>query len=179
MGERLEEVKNGPRSVSQYNQYKRCPYSFYLERVAKVWQRPAAWLVQGIAFHEAIERFEREHPGIGPEDVLQTYADAYERHANGLLGETPDMQTWSRSGPYDGEADLARRYKLGWDQVADYLDWRAEHRIDFWHTPEGTTGIELGFDVDMSGVRVRGFIDQVTTELVRDLKTGNQPGDTF
>jgi putative RecB family exonuclease len=47
----------------------------------------------------------------------------------------------------------------------------------------GTPGIELGFDIDLDGVLIRGFIDaiiQVGNEvIVRDNKTGNQPGDDF
>src|SRR6516164_8393805 len=52
----------------------------------------------------------------------------------------------------------------------------------------GTPGIELGFDIDLDGVLIRGFIDAIvvryledgTRELVvRDHKTGNNPGDDF
>src|SRR5690606_40927541 len=54
-----------------------------------------------------------------------------------------------------------------------------------WVAEDGTPGIELGFDVDLDGVRVRGYIDQVLkadsddSVRVRDVKTGAQPGDAL
>jgi putative RecB family exonuclease len=53
-----------------------------------------------------------------------------------------------------------------------------------WVAPDGTPGIEIGFDIDLDGVLVRGFIDAVIDQgqygvWVRDNKTGNKPGDTF
>src|SRR5690606_29952771 len=47
------------RSVSQLKQYQKCGYSYYLARIEREWERPAAWLPQGLAVHEAAEEYEK------------------------------------------------------------------------------------------------------------------------
>ncbi|MGW1740007.1 RecB family exonuclease [Nocardia sp. NPDC001965] len=171
-------------SVSQYNQYKRCPYSYKLSRIDKVWQRPAAWLAQGSAVHKAVEETElHDLPLEAAEDVFrESYSDEVGKYTEA----TPNFNYWSRSGPYAGEADIERRYGLGLEQVGRYFSWREKHPEDvIWIAEDGTPGIEIGFDIDLDGVRIRGFIDQVlkgTAEneaIPRDIKSGNKPGDEF
>jgi putative RecB family exonuclease len=167
------------RSVSQRNSYDKCPYAYYLERIVKAWQRPAAWLPQGTAFHEAAEHFEKSNRTLTLEETQDVFREAYSRETNEMLEDTPNMEYWARSGPYDGEADIERRFTIGLNQVAGYLDYIESHPEDvLWITPDGTPAIELGFDIDLDGVRVKGYIDQVL-DGPRDLKTGNKPGDDF
>ena len=60
---RMQTVKAMSRSVSQAQLYLDdlggCAYRYYLSRVIRVWDRPAAWLPQGTAVHGAAEWWER------------------------------------------------------------------------------------------------------------------------
>ena len=194
-------------SVSQYNQYKRCPYSFKLARIDKAWQRPAAWLPQGSAVHSVIEAIEKSERTMSLGQAQEVFREEYAKEVEKYTEVTPNFEYWSRSGPYAGEADIERRYHLGLEQVGRYFDWMAKYpHIRPWRTPDGTLAIEIGFEVELGevkdawcagrdkhyedcdcadGVTVRGFIDAImqntdTGEIfVDDAKTGNQPGDDF
>jgi putative RecB family exonuclease len=184
-------AKPAYRSVSQLNQYERCPHSYYLSRVLKAWQRPAAWLAQGSAVHEAAEYWERSGRTATLEEVQEHYTESYERHINEALATTPNFQFWFASGPYRGEEDTSRRYLIGLEQVEKYLAWYAKWPEQaIWIAPDGTPGIEIGFDIELDGIPIRGFIDAVIQipgyagsaqpeVIVRDNKTGNSPGDDF
>lgn len=178
------ENEKSHRSVSQLNLYKRCPYAYYLSRIEKVWQRPAAWLAQGSAVHEAAEAHERSGRNLSLDEAQDVFRDSYQRHINEACEITPNFDAWFASGPYRGEADIERRYHIGLGQVESYIDWYNQHPEQvIWVAPDGTPGIELGFDIDLDGVLIRGFIDAVISHsdeiIVRDNKTGNKPGDSF
>lgn len=172
------------RSVSQLKTYEQCPYRYYLSRIAGVWHRPAAWLPQGTAVHEALEVYERSQRKMLLEDVEDVFREAYQTDVSKLCETTPNFEFWFQSGPYGGELDVERRYQLGLDQISRYFTWIDNHPEEvIWIAPDGTLGIELGFDIDLDGVRVKGCIDQVVEVdgrlLIRDHKTGNKPGDDF
>jgi len=172
------------RSVSQINQYERCPYAYRLSRIDKVWQRPAAWLPQGSAVHEAAEAWERSGRGMTVQETQDVFRESYASHVNAYCEITPDLNLWFRSGPYAGEQDIERRYLIGLEQTAKYVNWYTDSPEEvIWIAPDGQPGIEIGFDIDLDGVQVRGFIDAVIDlgdrVLVRDNKTGNKPGDEF
>lgn len=182
----MNSVTDGPvhRSVSQYNQYEKCPLAYKLERIDKVWSRPAAWLPQGSAVHEAAEMWERSGRSMTLEEAQDVFRESYEREVSKYTENTPNFDYWFASGPYKGEADIERRYGIGLGQVEKYIDWYTAHPDEvIWVSPDGTPGIELGFDIDLDGVLVRGFIDAVIEHegkvIVRDNKTGNSPGDDF
>lgn len=172
-------------SVSQYKQYERCPMSFKLSRIDKVWQRPAAWLPQGSAVHEAGEAWEKSGRTMTLEEAQAVFTESYDNHVNSYCDVTPNLDWWFRSGPYAGEADIERRYGLGLQQVERLFQWYGKNPDEtVWTAPDGTPAIELGFEIDLDGVLLRGFIDLVViltdgTLEVRDLKTGNNPGDDF
>lgn len=175
------------RSYSQLGSYDRCPYMYYLERIEKVWQRPAAWLPMGSAVHEAAEKWELSDRRMSVADAQQIFKDAYMRETNKYLDETPNASFWFRSGPYKGPEDILRRYGLGLEHVARYIAWYTEK-----HPEEkpvilnagpnaGTMLVEMPFVIELGGVKVRGFIDYVGWDaddrvIVRDNKTGNTPG---
>jgi putative RecB family exonuclease len=172
------------RSVSQINQYNRCPYAYKLARIDKVWQRPAAWLAQGSAVHEAAEAYELSGRTLTLEQTQDVFRESYAKHINEACDVTPDFSRWFASGPYGGQLDTERRYEIGLGQVEKYLAWYEAHPDEvIWVAPDGTPGIEIGFDIDLDGVLVRGFIDAVIEQngevIVRDNKTGNHPGDDF
>lgn len=179
------------RSVSQLKQFEKCPQAWYRARVLRAWQRPAAWLPQGSAVHGAIEWYERTNRTGTIEEMLIVFARLYAEEVAGYTKITPNFEWWQASGRYDGKKDIPRRYLKGVEQCKAYVEYyRAYPQEVIWVAPDGTPGIELSFNIDLEGVPVRGFIDAVITRpvgiwegdteaVVRDAKTGNDPGDDF
>jgi putative RecB family exonuclease len=181
------------RSVSQYNQYNRCPYSYKLARIDKVWARPAAWLPQGSAVHTVAEVYrQREHSNdpMSLEEAKLLFAEEYAKEIARYTEVTPNFEYWFASGLYRGETDVERRFGIGLEQVEKFVAWTESHPGEaIWIAEDGTPGIEIGFDFELDGVWIRGFIDAVIavendpphppTYQVRDYKTGNTPGDDF
>ena len=80
--------------------------------------------------------------------------------------------------------DIERRFGIGLEQCRVYQDYYKLHPGEvLWETPDGEAAAEVFFDLDMDGVLVRGYIDAIVeTEdglVVRDLKTGVNPSDSF
>lgn len=182
----MAEVMLPLRSVSQLNQYVRCPQAYKLGRIDKVWARPAAWLPQGTAFHAVAEEHEKRLNAGNPmtlDEAKDLFAAEYAAGINDLTDETPNFDWWFWSGPYNGERDIERRYQIGLEQVEKFVAWRESPGQEIWVTPDGTPAIELAFNIELDGIMVRGFIDAVVwvnKQLrVRDYKTGNSPGDDF
>lgn len=173
------------RSVSQLKQYEQCPLSYKLDRIDKVWNRPAAWLDHGTAVHKAVEEFWKSGGVLTLEDAVGIASEAYSSGINRLLEETPNADVWFSSGRYRGFADIERRAEIVPEMVERFYQWAAAHPdYKVWEASDGTPGVEIGFDVEIGGVRVRGFIDLVMTDpegrvVVVDVKTGAQPGDEF
>ena len=173
------------RSVSQYNTYQKCPYAYKLGRIDGVWSRPAAWLAQGSAVHEAAEAWERTFRQMTIPEAQNVFRSSYETHINEMCETTPDFNRWFASGPYRGEQDIERRYDIGLAHIETYINYYQNHTDEvIWVDPiTGIPGIELAFDILLDGVLVRGFIDAVIQHgedlIVRDTKTGNKPGDEF
>lgn len=155
-------------SVSQFKQMKDCPHQYWLQRRERAWQKPAAWLAHGIAFHAAGEEWERSGRTLTTSEVQDVFRDAYVDAIEEATAITPNLTHWFWSGPYDGKADIERRFKLGLEQVDQYIDYyeRVAPREVVWITPDGEPAIELPFDVEFGGVRVVGYIDKV--EMVPD-----------
>lgn len=181
---RLEVVKNQPRSWSQLDQWERCGHAYYLDRVERKWGRPASWLSQGTAVHEACELWERSNRTASLETAEHWFRVAYTRDLNETLAETPNLAFWESSGPYKGEADALRRYRVGLDHVKNYIDYYLDpkHAQEvIWITPSGEPAIELNFVEDFGSVKVRGKIDAIIDHpkkglICRDTKTGASPG---
>ncbi len=175
----------GHLSVSQRNTFEKCPQAWYLAKVEKAWSRPAAWLPQGSAVHYALEVWERSERQMTLEEAQDAFRDSYVEEVGKYTEITPNFDWWQASGPYGGEQDIERRFDIGLEQVEKCLGWYDNHPEQVvWIAPDGTPGIELGFDVDLNGVLVRGYIDAVMrmeddSIRARDNKTGNNPGDDF
>ncbi|MDS2171579.1 PD-(D/E)XK nuclease family protein [Nesterenkonia sp. CL21] len=160
------------RSVSQLSSYASCGEAFRLERIAKAPARPAAWFVQGHAVHEVIEHWENSGRGMRVEDLEDLYLTSYRNEANKLVEAWPDEQHWMTGGRKKGFDDLSDREDKGWWQVLEYLNW-ARTQDHLWRVVES----ERSFDLELGGIPVRGYIDQVVewgdgSIEVRDLKTG-------
>ncbi|MCC3775178.1 PD-(D/E)XK nuclease family protein [Streptomyces sp. UNOB3_S3] len=169
-------IETQPRSVSQTEQYEKCAWRYYLQRVERVTPRPAAWSHHGTAFHAAAEAVERSGRTMTAEEAVALFSELYSAAVNTSLEEEPNTDRWLAAGVTPGE-DIERRYRMGQEQTARYVAWTQEQQPEIWTTPSGQPALELEFLVELGGVRVRGFIDQVTVEpdhtlRIRDLKTG-------
>ncbi|MGC9439272.1 RecB family exonuclease [Streptomyces sp. WG5] len=189
----MSSIENQPRSVSQVDQYEKCGWQFYLQRVERVTPRPAAWSFQGTAFHSAAEKFEKEFRVPSEEEMVQLFSDQYSAMVNGAMYKEPDLSRWMTANKKPAGLDIEERYRLGQSQVRDYVRWSKENQPEIWvegadlwdghdisdaPTHDLKQGLELYFKVELGGVVVRGYIDQLLQEddgsvRVRDLKTGS------
>ncbi|ALA48173.1 exonuclease [Mycobacterium phage Phlei] len=174
------------RSVSQLHLYLKCPMAYKLQRIDKVWSRPAAWLPQGTAFHTVAEAYEiwlSYGMPLTLDEAQDMFRHFYSKDVAAFTAETPNFDWWTWSGPYNGERDLERRFHLGMEQVEKFVAWRETVGQEIWETPDGTPAIELGFEIDLDGVPVKGVIDAVVVVdgrlRVRDYKTGKLPSDSL
>jgi putative RecB family exonuclease len=196
---RLQEVKVQPRSVSQTSSYLEdlggCRYRYFLSRVVKAWDRPAAWFVQGLAVHEAAEWWEKGGRTGSLNEMLKVFEESYVKHTIRLLKVSRNPEFWNHLGAATGAKDIERRALLGREMTAKYYDYYVNQKPGevIWITPEGKPAIELGFSAMFGSVEVRGMIDQIIDEdiqdlpvdppdvfrVMRDIKTGNKPGGIF
>jgi putative RecB family exonuclease len=182
-----EETERKKRSPSQVGDMQRCPHMYYLKRIERVAKRPAAWLPQGTAFHNAAEAFERSSRTMTLEDLKEVYTEAYDAESNRFCAEWPDLSTWSASGPYTAWEDITRRHAIGMEMVEKYVKWTEKNPayVPYVIGPDGERAIELDLNGTFGDVPVNGKVDVVywNTELkalrVVDWKTGNKPGDSF
>lgn len=175
-------IEDQPRSVSQCEQWFKCGWQFYLQRVERVTPRPAAWSFQGTAFHSAAEELEKSGRAKGEEEMVQLFSDQYSAMVNGAMHKEPDLNRWMTAGGKPAGKDIEDRYVLGQSQVRDYVRWSLENKPTITRVQndkgEVKLGLELYFKVELGGVVVRGYIDQLLdeeddTDRVRDLKTGS------
>ncbi|MFH8346771.1 RecB family exonuclease [Streptomyces sp. NPDC018045] len=174
----MSDIETQPRSVSQTEQYERCAYRFYLQRVERVVPRPAAWSFHGTAFHAAAEAVELSGRTMTAEEAVQLFSERYTVLVNAALDKEPDTDLWLAAGRVTGGEDIERRYALGQEQTAQYVEWAAVNDSETFMTPQGEPGLELYFMVELGGVRVRGYIDQLVQDAdgsvrPRDWKTGS------
>ncbi|MFE8916864.1 RecB family exonuclease [Streptomyces globisporus] len=175
-------IETQPRSVSQTEQYEKCGYRFYLQRVERVQERPAAWSFQGTAFHSAGEEYERSGRTKSEEEMVQLFSDQYSALVNKAMQKEPNLDWWMTAMKKPAGQDIEDRYKLGQSQVREYVRWSEVHqpRIAWIEKgPDAVPALEFYFKVELGGIQVRGYIDQLVEDdeepgqyRVRDLKTG-------
>ncbi|WP_395759492.1 PD-(D/E)XK nuclease family protein [Streptomyces althioticus] len=174
-------IETQPRSVSQVDQFEKCSWQFKLQRIDRVIPRPAAWSFQGTAFHSAAEELEKSGRAKGEEEIVQLFSDQYSALVNKAMDKEPDLSRWMTAGGKPAGQDIEERYRLGQSQVRDYVRWSKEKKpVISYVKKDGdpVPGLELYFKVELGGVVVRGYIDQLVSEddgsvRVRDLKTGS------
>ncbi|MBT2609873.1 PD-(D/E)XK nuclease family protein [Streptomyces sp. ISL-87] len=165
------------RSVSQVEQYEKCPRQYELQRVERITPRPAAWSHQGSAFHLAAEGYEGSGRSLTADQVAEIFHEDYTARVNEALQAEPNLDHWLTAGT-DGQSDIEARYVLGMEQTRAYVRWAEENQPVIWKDPTGRPGIELHLTADLGGVRVQGYVDQFVSKpdksvRVRDLKTGS------
>ncbi|WP_406153590.1 PD-(D/E)XK nuclease family protein [Streptomyces anulatus] len=172
----MTDIATQPRSVSQTEQYEKCGWRYYLQRIKRVTPLPAAWSHHGTAFHSAAEAVERSERTMTADEAVQLFSDQYAALVNKALDQEPNTDRWLSASGSGGE-DIERRYVLGQEQTRRYVEWAEENQPTIWQAPSGKDALELYFKVEIGGVQVRGYIDQLVLEAddslrVRDLKTG-------
>lgn len=169
------------RSVSQLTSYAGCSLRYRLERIDKAPQAQAAWTIQGLAVHAAVEHYERSRRTASLEDCINAYVERWDDEMAVALRKQPDINGWLRGGRKQAKADIEERYELGQRQVAEYIE---DVSVSPWivaEMPDGSPAVEVPFSIDLDGIRVIGYIDQIIEHAetgvlrVRDLKTGNEP----
>jgi RecB family exonuclease len=171
------------RSVSQYGTFVRCGEAYRLEKVARAPQNQAAWFIQGTAYHEAVEKWEKSNRAYGPDVMAEWFEEAWDREYAAALAVEPDTARWLTGGVTKPAKDIERRRERGRDQVEAYFEYAIEAPERIWEPVEGMPAIELPFTVNFGEVVVKGYIDQVVIYpdghlRVRDLKTGTKLPDT-
>ncbi len=148
-----------------------------MEKIAKAPRLPAAWFMQGSAFHKAIEDYEQSGRCLAPELCVALYEQEWKRLYAEAAEQQPNIDLWLTGGRVKPADDIARRYERGAQQVRDYISWAVESE---WQPVKigSDYACEYPFELDLDGVRVIGSIDQIVEHkptgrlMVRDLKTG-------
>lgn len=159
----------------------KCPEAYRLEKVAKAPQYPAAWLTQGIAFHDAIEKWEVTGRWATADEAVAWFDAAWETTYAEQIESEPDISKWITGGRTRPATDIENRFERGRQQVRDYVAW-ALATANEWRIldlGDNEYACELPFDIVLGNTRVVGFIDQLIewrsgAITVRDLKTGTK-----
>ncbi|MFD7605167.1 RecB family exonuclease [Streptomyces mirabilis] len=164
------------RSVSQAEQYAKCPEQYKLRRIDRVTPRPAAWSHQGTAFHAAVEAYEGSERKLTADQAANVFHVEYVASTKRALAEEPNLDRWMTAGTA-GQSDIEARYGLGVEQTRAYVRWARENKPAIWKDKDGP-GIERHLTATLGGVTVQGYVDQLLNERddsvkVRDLKTGS------
>lgn len=170
------------RSVSQLNSYSRCGLSYFLSRVAEgVSESPAAWSFQGVAVHKAIESFELSNRTASLGELFDIFTVEWNRLIESAKDREPNLDAWLTGGRKKTENDIRDRYSIGKSQIETYVNYCQTDPLEVWTLPDtGKPAIEVPFDIDVGGIRVVGYIDQIKQDpntgdlLVRDIKTGSK-----
>lgn len=168
------------RSVSQYTSFAQCGEAVRLQKIAKAPSRPACWFLQGSASHHAIEAYENSGREMSANEAVDRFEDHYDADVAATLLKWPDWDAWMTGGRKKSEQDMLDRKVLGAHQVREYIRY-AEENVANWRI----IASEVKFEIDINGVDVLGYIDQIAQWAdgsieVRDLKGGSTiPGSAF
>lgn len=189
---RMQEVKLQSRSVSQLTEYmdelNGCAYKYFLNRIVRAWDMPAAWLPQGLAVHEAAQMWEESGRTLPLHAVIKKAMESYRFHIRRFEAITPNYNYWMTGWTLGGWDDVTRRAKFVVEQITRYVGYYTKHPEEqIWTTPNGKKAIELEFHIKLDKVKVMGYIDQIIAWYdrqpehlrLRDIKTGKKPGGTL
>ncbi|MFC4114120.1 RecB family exonuclease [Nonomuraea zeae] len=168
------------RSASQAEGFPRCPKAYELKRIRGVDELPAAWSIQGSAFHKAAEAYERSMRTMTVYQAQEVFDATWHELLAKAKEQQPNLGMWLRGGRKSTESDIVERYAAGLGQVSDYIDFTHHEPWVPWELPDGRPATEVGFRTEIGGVLMVGYIDLIledpwTGEVrVRDLKTGSK-----
>lgn len=174
MGEELAH-----RSATQFTTYGDCSELYRIRYVDKPPEpiSPAAWLAQGTAYHEATRAWEES--GRSPLfDIGQAFNGFYDQEILKMREKEPDLNKWLRAPSKKTQVDIDERKEKGRLQAEAYVEYANLNPFIIKDIDEFTLGLEVPFEVTLSGILVKGQIDQILQHPngveVRDLKTGNR-----
>jgi hypothetical protein len=171
----------GHRSVSQVSSYAQCAEAYRLSRVAKAPARPAAWFYHGTAYHFAVEEYENSGRRLSNSVLESLFVDMFREEVAKSKERWPDEKDWLTGGNKKGWKDIEDREAMGVWQVHDYVEFAEAHK-DVWRIlpiGDGKIATEVPFTINLGGVIVNGFIDQIreyrdNSLEPADLKTGSR-----
>lgn len=152
-------------SNSQLETYSNCSYAWYLSKVKRVKPMTAAWFMHGTAVHTALEKWEESGRQIDPVPVFET---EYKRIIREELVEFPDESEWIRGGRKSRQTDILERLDKGKAQIKAWMDFAYEQPWCIWTLPDGNPALEVGFELELAGQIVVGYIDAI----IQDAETG-------
>jgi len=127
-----------PLSYTQISLYQTCPLSYKLQYIDGLEQKEKGYFSFGTTMHECAEYFFKVK--VPPPPSLEELLQFYER-------------TWHSEGYESAEEE------------ADYKAYGREMLAKFWeiHSPDFRMpiAVEWMFNIDVEGVKLRGFIDRV------------------
>lgn len=174
------EPRKYSRSVSQWKGLVKCGAAFELERLhrSEVPRRPAAWSISGSAFHEALLDWEKSERTI---DLAESFEAHYDRMVQQELEKQPNLDLWMKPPRTKSVEQDIKNYRKRFLE-RDVPNYEAQCRVDEWEIlrlDDGQLAIELGFEIDLDGITVRGAVDRIQWwptkghAAIEDTKTGS------
>ena len=160
-----------PRTLSptKVSAFTGCPLAFRLVNIDRLPEPPSPHAVKGTLVHMALEGLVWNHaPGSRSVEVaLVELADAW-----GRMQGTPEVEGLALTREEE-EAFVADSEVL----IRNYFELEDPDRVR-------ATGVELGLEVDLGDIRLRGIIDRLDLTdddelVVVDYKTGRAPAPRF
>lgn len=166
-------------SISRLKSYTYCAEKYRLERVEGKDSPPAAWTIQGTAFHNAYEAWER---GGRAGNISDRYPEFYDAAVSAETDRYPLTVWQKRPSIASVERDLELYLATGMKQC-DLYQQHCEAAVWKIATINGEPALEIGSDsVEIGTVKVRFKADAVLEWpdgqlTVRDFKTGKLAKD--
>lgn len=176
------------RSHSQIKTYLHCPHQYLLERVVKVPQTPAWFLIGGSAVHVVVELLTK-YPETPEENIAEAWDIAWSEEVKKAEQNTDaPREQWRAAGRVtkdkpnkeDGEWWQAE----GLHMCLRYHQWLSGVLYDGWQVFDDGQGpwVERGVNTTVGGAPVKMFLDSLFVmpggELcVVDAKTGSRVPD--
>jgi CRISPR/Cas system-associated exonuclease Cas4 (RecB family) len=165
---------SGHFSASQVTSWLYCGKSFELERIKRVPQEPAWFLIGGSAFHKATEWLDCVGHQTSVE-LDELWEDCIADQIKEALEKQPDHTKWRVAGV---TKDRPEGQNLDW-----WMDNGPEMLRNYVQWGHGDLGLPLSteeeFHVHFGEIEAKGFIDRVYAEDIVDLKTGTKAASVF
>lgn len=152
-------------SHSSMNLWTGCGKRYELQKIQKVPEAPAWYLIGGSAVHKATEWLDL-HVYENPVDA---WTDAFNMEIDQAAEAWPDDTEWLAGGwgqtqqRYDHWSDKGRRYVEQW----------------YWRDKPVPTAVEADVSQTLpSGLKVKAYVDRVYNSRLVDLKSGSKRPET-
>jgi hypothetical protein len=178
------------RSYSQTKNFRTCGEQYRLERVEKAPQRPNCTAVAGNVIHVVSEWVDgAAHIGCAGPELYSIAREVTPRIVEEALAENIStdfpISTWKHYGrPTQAKPNGEDMYwwiAEGIPKAVDaYIDWRVDNPAWRLAVIDDAPAIEVGFDIKIGTVEVRGKIDRIFQDdsgrqLILDIKSGQKP----